>query len=178
MCIRDRASILSGLRLGQLRGWDAWTMDVKSAFMTAKLPSHMKVVVRPPQIWVDLGVVEPGTLWVAHRAIYGLRQSPRVWGTERDEKLRAARWAHDGGHWRLQQCQSESQVWKLIREVRAPTRSGDRKAEAERGHSGGKAKATEEVCGLIFVYVDDFLLSMPKGRLEKLSKNTCRASGR
>ena len=47
------ASILSGLRLGQLRGWDACTMDVKSAFMAAKLPSHVKVVLRPPQIWVD-----------------------------------------------------------------------------------------------------------------------------
>ena len=139
-------------------------MDAKSAFMTAKLPSHMKVVVRPPQIWVDLGVVEPGTLWVAHRAIYGLRQSPRAWGNERDEKLRAARWTHAGDSWRLQQCQSDSQVWKLVREVRAPKLSRNREAAAGPDHSAGVApKATDEAYGLIFVYVDDFLLLMPRG---------------
>ena len=69
-----------------------------------------------------------------------------------------------GDGWRLQQCQADSQVWKLVREVRAPRQSGSPKAEAEGDHSTGSAsgQATEEACGLIFVYVDDFLLLMPR----------------
>ena len=69
-----------------------------------------------------------------------------------------------GDNWRLQQCHSDSQAWNLIREVRAPTLSRNTKDAAEVDHSGGEAlEATEEVYGLIFVYVDDFLLLMPRG---------------
>ena len=90
------SSILSALRLAQLRGWAISSMDVKSAFMTADLPPDQLVIVRPPQLWVDLGFIKPGTLWPVKKAIYGLRESPRVWGESRDAKLRHVQWRTGG----------------------------------------------------------------------------------
>ena len=51
-------------------------MDAQTAFMAAPLPEHQTAVVRPPQIWVELGTADPGTRWLCHMAIYGLRVSP------------------------------------------------------------------------------------------------------
>eukprot|EP00972_Heterocapsa_arctica_P040838 6017967-Heterocapsa_arctica.AAC.1 len=45
--------------------------DVKTAFLHAPLPSTRKVFLRPPS-------TEPERLWKALKAIYGLREAPRL----------------------------------------------------------------------------------------------------
>ena len=95
------------------------------------------MIARPPQLWVDLGLVKPGTLWTVKTAVYGLREPPRIWGGSRDAKLREAKWRADGGAWRLNQCATDSQVWTVQKD-------GD---------------AT--LHGLVIVYVDDLLFLMP-----------------
>ena len=136
----ETSSVLAGLRLAMVRKWSVGTMDVKHAFMTEDIPKDMLIVVRPLQIWVDLGLVKPGTLWICLRAIYGLRQSPRIWGLGRDRKLRRARWQVGPKTFKLQQCTSDSQVWMI----------------KEEGGSG-------DTYGLVIVYVDDLLLLSPAG---------------
>ena len=83
----DTASVMCGLRLAQLRGWDVGKLDIKGAFMYAPLPADMHVVVRPPRSWQMMGLVPHGTLWTVQKAVYGLRASPRAWGIERDAKF-------------------------------------------------------------------------------------------
>ena len=78
------------MTLAQIRRWNFYKLDVKGAFMYAPLPDDMLVVVRPPQIWVELGVIQAGTLWTLRKAVYGLRKAPRAWGTFRDSKLRSS----------------------------------------------------------------------------------------
>ena len=42
---------------------------------------------RPPHALIEFGLVEPGTVWRAHTASYGLRVGPRAWGRERNAEL-------------------------------------------------------------------------------------------
>ena len=86
-----------------------------------------------------MGIVKPGTIWKLRKAVYGLRQSPKWWSDERDDKLREVTWTHGGASYRLQQNEADSQVWSIIRD-------GD-----------------EHLCGLLCVYVDDMLVLMEDG---------------
>ena len=49
-------------------------LDVKTAFLNGKLTEETWLV--PPE---GLGPIQPGHACFLHRALYGLRQSPRVW---------------------------------------------------------------------------------------------------
>ena len=109
----ETSSLVAALRLSLLRKWKVGAIDVSGAFMYAPLPQHMLVVVKPPQAFVDLGLANPGEFWTLHRAVYGLKVSPRAWGTSRDKTVREMRWSTDGHQYRLQQCDSDTQVWRL-----------------------------------------------------------------
>lgn len=122
------------------------------AFTQAPLPSDMLVVARPPASWVRLGLVGEGELWTLHRAVYGLRVSPRLWGLERDRKLRSLTWSAEGKHYRLQQSTSDSQVWTV------------------------RSKDSSTPHGLVLVYVDDFLLLTKAGACRAELKNALRAT--
>ena len=79
------------------------------------------MLVRPPRAFVDAGLAAPGEVWTLHRAVYGLRVSPKAWGLERDSKLREVIWtaAPDAqqtsqsgtAQYRLEQSKTDSQVW-------------------------------------------------------------------
>ena len=132
----ETSSVMSGLRLAQIRNWDIYKLDVKGAFMYAPLPKDLLIVVRPPKVWVTLGLVAEGTLWTLRRAVYGLRCAPRAWGLERDRQLRQAKWQYKEHTYKLKQCTSDSQVWRIVQE-------GD---------------TSQKTLGLLLCYVDDMLL--------------------
>ena len=102
------------------------------------------------------------------KAVYGLRISPRAWGTERDSKLRNVTWvaegssgvraparreelpsgneaAHQKHHYQLVQCKSDSQVWRIVQV--------------------GATSVEHAILGLLICYVDDFLLLCPRGAM-------------
>ena len=85
----DPSTIITTTKLALLRGWSLSKHDVKGAFLEAPIPSDELVIVRPPDLWVRWQIVQPGTLWTPERAVYGLRQSPKWWGNQRDGVLRA-----------------------------------------------------------------------------------------
>ena len=136
------ASLVAAVRLGVSLGWQIGAVDVSGAFMYAPLPEHMLVVVRPPQFFIDIGLAKPGELWTLHRAVYGLKISPRAWGTFRDKTFRECVWEAEGETYFLQQCSSDTQVWKIVS-----------KSDPSR------------LLGLMVVYVDDFLILCPAGQM-------------
>jgi hypothetical protein len=78
-CLTARAepsSLTAGSKVGRANRWRVSEHDVKGAFLNAQLPEGKLVVVRPPEQWSKLGLVEPGTLGTLDKAIYGLRESP------------------------------------------------------------------------------------------------------
>ena len=139
----ETSSVMSGLRLAQSRRWSICKLDVKGAFMYAPIPEDLLVVVRPPKMWERMGLVAPGTLWTLRKAVYGLRCSPRAWGLERDSKFRQCSWTYEKRSYRLCQCTSDSQVWRIVE------------------------KGAETTLGILLCYVDDMLLLMPGGKVRQ-----------
>merc|ERR1712240_621720 len=149
----ETASVMCSLRLATLRGWEISKIDVKGAFMYAPLPSEMHVVVRAPNSWTRLGLIPPGTFWTLRRAVYGLRQSPKAWGDERDRRFRELHWKHGEIEYRLVQCINDSQVWRVI---------------------AGATESPDTFVGLVVAYVDDLLLLMPSSSLRMAFNDALR----
>ena len=66
--------------------WSALVLDISCAFLNASLDNE-RVLIRPPPALVKLGLVSPHVLWMALRAIYGLRKAPKLWEEERNKTL-------------------------------------------------------------------------------------------
>ena len=139
----EPSSLLAALKLGRTKNWTASKHDVKGAFMYTPLPEGKLVIVRPPEMWVQWGLVPAGTCWTLEKAVYGLRESPALWSKTRDTELADMTWMVGKRTFRLQRCSSDSQVW-ILREDH-PDRP--------------------ELLGLLVVYVDDFLLQIQPGEM-------------
>ena len=82
-------------------------IDVNTSFLSANLPDSFETVyIRPPQALIEFGLVAPGTVWRCVKAIYGLRISPKAWGTERDKELNKMTFTEKGVKVRLQAKQN------------------------------------------------------------------------
>ena len=82
--------------------WLAASLDIKTAFVNAMLPGEgsdeeVVVILQPPRLLVKLEYVRPDEFWVAVRAIYGLRQFPKLWGSHRDSRMKLMKWPGLGG---------------------------------------------------------------------------------
>lgn len=117
--------------------WNALVLDVSCAFLNALLGDE-KVLIRPPPALVRLGLVAPNILWIALRAIYGLRKAPKLWEQERNLML---------DH-RVLKSTAGSDIGDVIM---VPL------------ESGAWMLQSEGACvGLFMMYVDDGLLVAPK----------------
>ena len=75
--------------------WSACTLDIKTAFLNAPVRGGGSVaggqdpliIVRPPFMLVQLGLMQSHHRWLVHRALYGLQTSPRDWAQHRDKVL-------------------------------------------------------------------------------------------
>ena len=126
----DTTCLRTSLALAATRGWQAASLDIKTAFLNAPLrtlqessrkkvlaledahgrphedeggdggghdgqeeeiPEEQQeeesakrkrlVLMLPPKILIRLGLVKDGEMWLVERALYGLRESPKLWGT-------------------------------------------------------------------------------------------------
>eukprot|EP00971_Amphidinium_carterae_P065543 1298839-Amphidinium_carterae.1 len=72
-------------------------VDISNAFLQAGFDTSNMVLVAPPPILIQLGVVAAGTVWGVSRAVYGMRESPRLWQDEQDEQLKNGQWKSPEG---------------------------------------------------------------------------------
>ena len=61
------------------------SIDITSAFLNADIHDDDTVLVTPPPILVKMDIVKPNTVGHVKKAIYGLREAPRLWQKERDQ---------------------------------------------------------------------------------------------
>eukprot|EP00435_Cladocopium_sp_Y103_P042410 s480_g11.t1 len=102
------------LKKGALEQWSAVTLDVKTAFLRAPRDhSREIVVVQPPHIFVLAGIVDPGSLWLVDRALYGLTTSPKEWTQFRNEKVAGFTWDRDGIKYEVQKTVDQD-IWKIV----------------------------------------------------------------
>ncbi|CAE7560008.1 RE1 [Symbiodinium sp. CCMP2456] len=134
--------------------WRGVTIDVKSAFLYAPIRSDTKgteerIVVKPPFLLVELGLLNKEDRWWIRKALYGLPTSPRDWGRYRDEEFKKVRMTWQAREFQLIQTKSDDALW-LLRAV-------------DDGVMG-------PVEGVLIVYVDDLAVFAPKGLAEEFIK--------
>ena len=138
----DSTALRLALKLTAQLKWTLYTVDIRVAFLNAPLTTTLKdgsedkaiFALKPPALLVKLNFAEKDEVWVAERAIYGLRQSPRSWSLHRDETLRGLQLPG----YTLRQAVSEPNLWIV-------------EGEGQR------------LCGLILVYVDDMMITGETG---------------
>ena len=127
--------------------WTGVTIDVKSAFLYAPIRSDVKgseerIIVKPPNFLLELGIMTKEDRWWVRKALYGLPTSPRDWGRYRDAEFAkfCLQWGND--EYKLVQTMSDDALW-VARKI-TKTGYGD-------------------IAGLLVVYVDDLLFLGPRG---------------
>ncbi|CAL1130775.1 unnamed protein product [Cladocopium goreaui] len=115
----DSISFRIALKKSLDEGWTGATADIRTAFLNAPLGRSAEaleglwkkeeleelgqevvvVLVKPPALLIKLGYISPEDWWVAVKAVYGLRQSPKAWGDHRA----------------LVQSTTDPNVWKIVK---------------------------------------------------------------
>ena len=110
----DITSVRAVLAASVPKRFNMKVIDVKTAFLNADLPDKFETVyVRPPQALIEFGLAQPGTLWRALKAIYGLRISPKAWGISRDAELKNMSIQHKGHEYHYEQSVMDPSVWVI-----------------------------------------------------------------
>ena len=115
----DSLSLRLQLALASLKGWTLIAIDVKTAFLTAPIGGGREdkvVIVKPAKILITAGIIPPNTLYRVDRALYGLHESPKDWGIDRDNKLRVIEYKVGDQKRSLVQARSDCSVWLVCPE--------------------------------------------------------------
>ena len=135
----DATTLRLAMSWASQRAWHGVNLDVRTAFLNAPMqrPATSEagvelkpVLLKPAQLLVTLGYFTASQFWMVLKAVYGFRQSPKLWSDHRDDTLRTLK-VED---LELQQMETEPNAWMIKKE----------------GHSGPQ--------GVILTYVDDILI--------------------
>ena len=134
--------------------WKASVMDIRAAFLNAPLDNEQDVptmvVLKPPALLIKTGHVQHNEYYLAQKAMYGLRQSPRCWGLRRDGVLRKMR--SEEKHYFVQSA-AEPNLWAILK--------GDPMEEGSQD---------EQLEGFLLVYVDDLMIVGEASTIQVITK--------
>ncbi|CAE7228517.1 GIP [Symbiodinium natans] len=131
------------------RGWRLGILDVTSAFLLTPIPQgdgFPVFALTPPRYLVRQGLAHEGELWILTHAVYGLRESPKLWSDFRDSQLLNLRCMANGVELQLLRGKLDTNWWRVVQ-----TSDG-------------------QVVGGLITYVDDFLLAGCAEVIEALAK--------
>ena len=97
------------------------SIDITKAFLNADIHDDDTVLVTPPPILVKMEIFKPNTVWHVKKAIYGLREAPRLWQQERDQKLRELEFKYRDRLAHLVQSYIHSSLWFIAEGPREST---------------------------------------------------------
>ncbi|CAE8597959.1 unnamed protein product [Polarella glacialis] len=129
--------------------WNEWAMkgrDIKQAFLNADLTHNnngKRILVRPPAVLVEAGLIARDTLWIVHKALYGLRESPKAWAVSRDKKLVNFEVTVGTQKFTLRQSAADPNSWAVVN---------------QKG----------EKMGIVIVYVDDIVATGPEDLVDEI----------
>ena len=132
------------------RRWGGRVCDIRTAFLNAPMSldaptAHKedddhaavsrKAIVKSPPLLISAGLAESNEFWEVCMALYGYRQSPRLWANHRDGVLPTLEiQTEEGEHLSLEQMITEPNLWKI------------------------QKTSDQSLVGLMLVYVDDLLM--------------------
>ena len=137
-------AVRTALAIASRNHWLIAILDVVAAFLKTPLGRHSSdpvVIAQPPRLLEALGLAERFELWALVRALYGLREAPRLWTNYRDATMRTM-------------TAPRGLVWKQGRAITSWWTLRDRE---------GAVRA------IVVVYVDDFLLCGPRDVILELT---------
>eukprot|EP00971_Amphidinium_carterae_P097624 1931901-Amphidinium_carterae.2 len=102
-----------------------------------------------------MGLVPPSTLWRCTKAVYGLKESPKMWETHRDKVLSDFSWTHSGQRYYLLQSYRHPSMWYIMKGKMKE------KIKVKCLEDGDVPRAHDDLrgekVGTFIVYVDDLL---------------------
>ena len=144
----DTISMRVAVKKAIQAGWEGAAADIRTAFLNAPIQAEeadldgSTVLIAPPYLLTKLGYTDPNECWMALKAMYGLRQSPKTWGDYRDATLGEVSWMNGQEEVVFRPLVSDPNVWKIV--VRSD-------------------ELEEEMKGVMLVYVDDLLILGEEG---------------
>lgn len=143
-------TLRSVLAAAGLHQYELGSTDVSGAFLNTPMGGGRKVIVRAPALLSAAGLTNGEEFWLLERCLYGLKQAPKKWADHRDQLLGGLTWAHEEHQYRLVQCMSDGNLWRVQRKL------------TKDGYQNGPWQEA----GFFLVYVDDILLAMKQGEMQ------------
>ena len=107
----------------------------------APLPKKAIINIKPPPLLVAAGLAGPDEHWEVLMALYGYKESPKLWAGYRDTELTHLKAEINDDAWlTLDQMITEPNMWRVIK------------------HQASGSSTVEQFCGILLDYVDDLLL--------------------
>ena len=116
----DSTSLRMVLCEASQRGWHGANLDIRTAFLNAPMKRTgegsddgaelKKVLMKPAGLLVSLGYFKADEYWEVLKAVYGFRQSPRLWSDHRDHVMRDM----TVGETYIMQMETEPAVWMIL----------------------------------------------------------------
>lgn len=134
----DSTSLRLAISWAGRHRWIGINLDYKTAFLNApwkkeevdseaEATEHAMVLLKPPSILVHLEYFQADQFWEVLKAVYGFRQSPRLWSDHRDSEMKGMKVKR----MKLWQMDSDPCMWLIKEAEHAP------------------------VLGIVLTYVDD-----------------------
>ncbi|CAE7732746.1 RE2, partial [Symbiodinium sp. CCMP2456] len=139
--------VRAAIALAQHFKWNLGIIDVIAACLQTPLKEVAGaplVYGVPPKSLVRAGLCKPGEVWKLTHAVYGLAESPRLWGVYRDARLATISLIYEGKRITLMQGKVEPSWWRVLQEGSV-------------------------LVGIVVIYVDDVLIC---GQVEMIKELT------
>ena len=128
------------------------------------------VLIAPPPILVKMDIVKPNTVWQVKKAIYGLREAPRLWQQERDQQLRDLEFVYNGRNAHLVQSYIHPSLWFIAEGPRDSAIGVPPFDNRLRSDEWTASLHNHKILGYVGVYVDDLLIAGPRSLNDSLIK--------
>ena len=146
------------------------SVDITSAFLNADIHDEDTVLITPPPILVKMDVVKPNTVWHVKKAIYGLREAPRLWQQERDQQLRELEFVYNDRSAHLVQSYIHPSLWFIAEGPRDSTLGIPPFDNRLRSDEWTANLHKHKILGYVGVYVDALLIAGPRSLNDSLIK--------
>ena len=145
-------------------------IGITSAFLNADIHDDDTVLVTPPPILVKMDIVKPNTVWHVKKAIYGLREAPRLWQKERDQKLHDLEFMYKDKLAHLVQSHIHPSLWFIAEDPLIPNQWIPPFDHSLRSDKWTARLRDHQTLGYVGVYVDDLLIAGPRSLNDSLIK--------
>eukprot|EP00971_Amphidinium_carterae_P020291 399852-Amphidinium_carterae.3 len=136
------------------------SVAISTAFLTADIPPEHLVLLKPPKSLIDLKVIQESKIWLAVRAVHGLRAAPRLWEQSRDAKFATCEFKVDRKTYSLKQSVLAPSMWWILP---IPPSEQKHRLPPDKRSDEQVSKWTEaKPVGVVGLYVDDTVAGTTK----------------